>query len=308
VAGRLYRLRFEERRDVTAWHEDVRVFRVSRDGALVGLFYVDLFPRDTKQGGAWQTTLRDQGTWRGEMTRPHVAIVCNFTPPAGEQPSLLRLDEVRTLFHEFGHALHSLLSECRYQSMGGTSVYWDFVELPSQIMENWITETDALALFAGHWQTGDPVPADLIEKVKKVRRFQAGYSSLRQLNFALLDMAWHLNDPGEVGDVADFERERLASTRVLPLVEGTASSPAFSHIFAGGYSSGYYSYKWAEVLEADAFEQFQAEGIFNPATAESFRANVLSRGNSAHPMDLYVAFRGRKPDPDALLRRDGLLA
>ena len=307
TATRLYRLDFEERTDVDTWQEDVRVFRVGRQGELVGLFYVDLFPRETKQGGAWQSTLRDQGTWRGTVVRPHAAIVCNFTPPAAERPALLRLDEVRTLFHEFGHALHSLLSECRYQSMGGTSVYWDFVELPSQIMENWITEDEALALFAGHWQTGAPVPAELIEKVRKVRRFQAGFGSLRQLNFGYLDMAWHGADPGQVGDVAAFEAEQLARTRVLPLVEGVASSTAFSHIFAGGYSSGYYSYKWAEVLEADAFEKFKEEGIFNPATAENFRANVLSRGNSAHPMDLYVAFRGRQPDPDALLRRDGLL-
>ena len=307
VAGRLYRLSFEERKDVDTWQEDVRVFRVSRDGALVGLFYVDLFPRETKQGGAWQSTLRDQGTWRGRLTRPHASIVCNFTPPGADRPALLRLDELRTLFHEFGHALHSLLSECRYQSMGGTSVYWDFVELPSQIMENWITEEEALRLFAGHWQSGAPVPAELIEKVRRVRRFQAGYASLRQVAFGLLDMAWHLSDPGAVADVAAFELERLAPARVWPVIDGAASSTAFSHIFAGGYSSGYYSYKWAEVLEADAFEKFLEEGIFNPATAESFRANVLSRGNSAHPMDLYVAFRGRQPDPDALLRRDGLL-
>lgn len=307
VADRLYDLKVEERTDISRWQPDVRVFRLSRHGELVGLFYVDLFPRATKQGGAWQTTLRSQGLWRGQSTRPHVAIVCNFTPPAGEQPALLRLDEVRTLFHEFGHALHSLLSQCRYQSTGGTSVFWDFVELPSQIMENWIEQEEALALFAGHWQSGAPVPAELIAKVRKVRRFLAGWGSVRQLSFGYLDMAWHGQDPGQVADVADFERVQLEKTRLLPLVTGTATSPAFGHIFAGGYSAGYYSYKWAEVLEADAFERFEEEGIFNKTTAESFRASVLSRGNSAHPMDLFVAFRGRQPDPDALLRKEGLL-
>ncbi len=308
VAARLYQLDFEERKEISTWHEDVRVFKVSRAGALVGLFYVDLFPRDTKQGGAWMTGLREQGLWRGAPTRPHAGIVCNFTPSSSERPSLLRLDEVRTLFHEFGHALHGLLSECTYQSMAGTSVYWDFVELPSQIMENWTTEHAALALFAGHYLTGEPVPAELTEKVRALRTFQAGYTCLRQLNLGLLDMAWHGKEQNLHEDLEAFELRELERTRVLAPVPGTATSTAFSHIFAGGYSSGYYSYKWAEVLDADAFEAFLEEGLFNPATAERFRANILSRGNSAHPMDLYVAFRGRQPDPEALLRRDGLIS
>jgi len=307
VAGKLYGLEFRELSGFSVYHEEVRVYDVSRAGEHVGLLYVDLFPRDTKQGGAWQSTFRDQGLWRGAVRRPHAAIVCNFTPSTPEAPSLLRLDEVTTLFHEFGHALHSLMSECRYQSTGGTSVYWDFVELPSQIMENWVAEKPALDLFAKHHETGEPIPADLVEKVRKVRTFQAGLMSLRQLSFGFLDMAWHGRDPGEVEDVAAFEDRALERTRVLPKIDGTCSSTAFAHIFAGGYSAGYYSYKWAEVLEADAFERFKEEGIFNRETAESFRANVLSRGGSAHPMELFVAFRGRKPDPDALLRREGLL-
>lgn len=307
IAGRLYKLDFAERKDISVYHEEVRVFEVSREGKHVGLFYMDLFPRDTKQGGAWQTTFRSQGLERGKVVRPHVAIVCSFTPSMPGRPSLLRKDEVRTLFHEFGHALHSLLSDCRYQTTAGTSVYWDFVELPSQIMENWTTEKEALDLFARHVDTGAPIPAELVEKVRKVQLFQAGYDNLRQLNYGYLDMAWHLEDPGEVPDLPAFEREKLQRTQLFPRIEGTANSTGFAHIFAGGYASGYYSYKWAEVLEADAFAKFKEDGIFNAETAESFRANVLSRGNSAHPMDLFVAFRGRQPDPDALLRRDGLI-
>ena len=307
VAGKLYGLSFEEKPELSVYHEEVKVYDVSRAGEHVGLLYVDLFPRDTKQGGAWQSTLRDQGLSRGEVRRPHASIVCNFTPSTPDSPSLLRLDEVTTLFHEFGHALHSLLSECRYQSTGGTSVFWDFVELPSQIMENWVTEKEALDLFARHHETGEPIPADLVEKVKKVRVFHAGYGSLRQLAYGFLDMAWHGTDPGEVGDVAEFETRVMEKTQVLPKPDGVCASTAFAHIFAGGYAAGYYSYKWAEVLEADAFDRFKEEGIFNRETAESFRANVLSRGGSAHPMELFVGFRGRKPDPDALLRREGLL-
>jgi peptidyl-dipeptidase Dcp len=307
IAGKLYKLDFKERTDLSVYHEEVRVFEVSRLGEHIGLFYMDLHPRDTKQGGAWATSFRSQGLEAGSVKRPHIAIVCNFTPSTPDRPSLLRMDEVRTLFHEFGHALHGLLSDCTYQSMGGTSVYWDFVELPSQIMENWVTEKEALDLFARHHETGEAIPAELVEKMKSIQQFNAGYMSLRQLNFGYLDMAWHLSDPGQIEDLAAFEKQHLEKTSVLPKVEGTLSSTSFAHIFAGGYSSGYYSYKWAEVLDADAFEKFQEDGIFNEETAESFRANVLSRGNSAPPMDLYVAFRGRQPDADALLRRDGLL-
>jgi peptidyl-dipeptidase Dcp len=307
VIGKLYHVDFKEIDTVSRYHEDVKTFEVSNNGVYKGLLYIDLYPRDTKQGGAWQSTLRDQGTWRGKTMRPHAMVVCNFTPSTPDRPSLLKLDEVRTLFHELGHAMHNLLSECTYNSLSGSSVFWDFVELPSQIMENWMAEKEGLDIFAQHYKTNEKMPVELIERIKAAQNFQAGYTSMRQVHFGYLDMMWHLTDPGEVGDVGDFEAEQLKRTQILPRIEGTSSSTAFGHIFAGGYSSGYYSYKWAEVLEADAFELFLENGIFDQATADSFRINVMSKGNSAPPMDLFVAFRGRKPDPNALLRRSGLL-
>lgn len=253
------------------------------------------------------TSFRDQGLLGDNIHRPHISIVCNFTKPTPTKPSLLSYDEVRTLFHEFGHALHGMLSECTYRSLSGTSVYWDFVELPSQIMENWAGEKEGLDIFARHYQTNNPIPAELVEKIKKSEKFQAGWTSLRQLQFAMLDMAWHSQDPTKISDVDSFEITATENTRILPKIPGTNSSCSFSHIFAGGYSAGYYSYKWAEVLDADAFEYFKEEGLFNLEVANKFKEHVLSRGGTEHPMDLYKKFRGREPDPNALLRRDGLI-
>lgn len=309
-ARRLYGLSFSPRKDIPVYHPDVEVFEVrdEKNGSFVGLFYADFFPRETKRGGAWMTAFREQGLFAGQVHRPHISIVCNFTKPTASKPSLLSYDEVQTLFHEFGHALHGLLSNCTYRSMGGTSVYWDFVELPSQIMENWVREKEGLDLFAHHYQTGEPIPADLIEKMLRAENFQAGYMSLRQLNFALLDMSWHTVDPRRIQDVESFENDATEKTRIFPVVPGTNSSCSFSHIFAGGYSAGYYSYKWAEVLDADAFEYFKERGLFDPEVATKFREHILSRGGTEHPMTLYKRFRGREPDPNALLRRDGLTA
>ena len=310
TAKRLYNLEFTELKDPPVYHADVRVFEV-RDASskqYIGLFYTDFFPRPTKRGGAWMTPLREQGLFGGEVRRPHIGIVCNFTKPTETKPSLLSFDEVRTLFHEFGHALHGLLSECTYRSVAGTNVYWDFVELPSQIMENWTSEKEALDLFASHYETGAKIPVELTEKIRQSSTFLAGSACVRQLSLGLLDMAWHGRDPRAVQDVEAFEKEVLDRTRVLPRVEGTCTSSQFSHIFAGGYSAGYYSYKWAEVLDADAFELFKEKGLFNGDVARKFRTQILSRGGTAHPMELYKNFRGREPDPDALLRRDGLIA
>jgi peptidyl-dipeptidase Dcp len=309
LAEKLFDLKFERADDVPVYHADVKVYRASdrKTGAFIGLFYTDYFPRQTKKGGAWMTPLREQGYFKGKVRRPHVAIVCNFTKPTATKPSLLTFNEVQTLFHEFGHALHGLLSKCEYRSIAGTNVYWDFVELPSQFMENWLLEKDVLDLFAVHYETGAKMPADLIGKLQAARKFQTGYMSIRQVSFGLLDMAWHARDPSQIQDVFAFEEEVLSPTRVLEKIPGTAASPSFSHIFAGGYSSGYYSYKWAEVLDADAFAYFKEKGLFNEEVAHSYRDNILAKGGSEHPMVLYKKFRGREPDPDALLKRDGLI-
>lgn len=307
-AQKLYGLKFKELTDVPKYHPEVNAYEVTDSaGAYVGLFYTDFFPRETKKGGAWMTNFRDQGLWDNKVLRPHVSIVCNFTKPTPTKPSLLTYDEVRTLFHEFGHALHGMLSNCTYRSLSGANVYWDFVELPSQIMENWVTEKEGLDLFARHYETGAPIPADLMSKLKRAQQFQAGWACLRQLQFALLDMKWHSTDPKSITDVDQFETDATAVTRLLPKIPGTNSSVAFSHIFPGGYSAGYYSYKWAEVLDADAFEFFKEKGLFDPEVARSFKENILSRGGTEHPMELYKRFRGREPDPNALLRRDGLI-
>ncbi|MFN7684055.1 MAG: M3 family metallopeptidase [Oligoflexia bacterium] len=305
-ARRLYGLEFRPVSDVAVYHPDVKVYQVidTRDERFIGLFYTDFFPRKTKKGGAWMTSFRDQGLMAQKIERPHVSIVCNFTPPAGGKPSLLTYDEVRTLFHEFGHALHGLLSDCTYRSVGGTNVYWDFVELPSQVMENWTEQKESLDLFARHHDTGQVMPAELAKKIREASRFMAGWYCLRQLQFAELDMAWHASDPSSVNDVEAFEEKVLERTRILPRVAGTATSPAFSHIFDGGYSAGYYSYKWAEVLDADAFEYFQEHGLFDREIAAKFRREILSKGGSEHPSELYRRFRGRDPDPEALIRRD----
>lgn len=310
----LYGLKFKEVQGVPVYHPDVRTFEVTDEatGRYIGLFYADFFPRESKRGGAWMTAFQEQGLQNGKVERPHVMIVCNFTKPTETRPSLLTFDEVSTLFHEFGHALHGLLSDCKYVSLGGTNVYWDFVELPSQIMENWILEKEALDLFAVHYETGEKIPKELTDKIRAAARFQAGYQAVRQIQFGLLDMAWHCRvldekELAEIQDVVAFEREAVRATAMFPYVEGTNISCSFSHIFAGGYSAGYYSYKWAEVLDADAFEYFKEKGLFNRDVARAFRDSILARGGTRHPMELYKEFRGREPDPDALLRRDGLI-
>jgi Zn-dependent oligopeptidase len=308
VARRLYGLTFESESGLPLYHPDVSVYRVAdADGSYLGLLYLDLHPRETKSGGAFTGAWRGQGMHRGEMQRPHVYIVANFTPSTSGHPSLLSLEEVRTLFHEFGHALHALLSQCTYAALAGPDVYQDFVELPSQIMENWVTEEEALALFARHHETGALVPAELVAKVRAARQFEAGLDCLRRMQFEYLDWAWFGGDPRGVGDVAEFESRVQEPVRLFPWVEGRCLSTSFEHIFAGGYAAGYYSYRWAEVLDADAFELFRERGIFNREVATGFRQEILERGNQDEPMELFRRFRGREPDPDALLRRMGLI-
>ncbi|MBC8257245.1 MAG: M3 family metallopeptidase [Candidatus Marinimicrobia bacterium] len=308
VAGLMYGLKFTETTGMPVYHEEVRVFEVyEKNGDFLALFYIDLHPRETKNGGAWMTSWQPQGLSNGKVERPLISIVCNLTASTADKPSLLTFREVETIFHEFGHALHGMLSKVTYASLASPDVYWDFVELPSQIMENWLGEKETLSLFANHYETGEIIPDELIEKIKKSQSFNAGSFGLRQLSIGLLDMAWHTGDPSGVEDVVDFEEEAIAKTRLLPKIEGSTISCNLSHIFAGGYSAGYYSYKWAEALDADAFEHFKENGIFNTEIAESFRKNILEKGNTEPPMDMYVKFRGKEPDPDALLRRDKLI-
>ncbi len=306
-AKRLYGLTFKASTEYPTYHPDVKTFEVFDQDGYVGLFYMDFFPRETKKGGAWMTSFREQGLWGANVKRPHVSIVCNFTKPTATKPSLLDYNEVTTLFHEFGHALHGLLSKCKYKSLAGTNVYWDFVELPSQIMENWAKEKEGLDLFAKHFETNELLPAELIAKIKKAEKFQSGWMSLRQVSFGLLDMSWYTTDPSTITNVEAFEEKATAITRVLPKEPNTTQSCSFSHIFAGGYGAGYYSYKWAEVLDADAFEYFKEQGLFNTEVAAQFKNSILSRGGTDHPMKLYVEFRGREPDANSLLRRDGLI-
>ncbi|MBC7420472.1 MAG: M3 family metallopeptidase [Bdellovibrio sp.] len=306
---RLFQLTFKPVTNIPVYHPDVKTFEVyhEKTNEYIGLFYMDFFPRETKKGGAWMTNYREQGMYSHEVKRPHVSIVCNFTKPTPTKPSLLSYDEVRTLFHEFGHALHGLLSQCKYRTLAGTNVYWDFVELPSQIMENWTEEKEGLDLFARHYETNEPIPAELVEKIKKSSLFQSGWMTLRQVQFAWLDMKWYTTKPDQIKDVDQFETDATALTRLLPKEPGTNASASFGHIFGGGYAAGYYSYHWAAVLDADAFEYFKEEGLYNVKVAEKFKNSILSRGGTSHPMDLYKEFRGREPDPDSLLRRNGLL-
>lgn len=308
-AKKLFNISFKERNDIDKYHPEVRVYEVTdlQTQDYVGLFYADFFPRETKRGGAWMSSLREQGVWDGKVRRPHVTIVCNFTKPTQSKPSLLTYDEVRTLFHEFGHALHGLLSKCHYRSLAGTNVLWDFVELPSQIMENWAAEKEGLDLFAKHFETGAAIPSELLTKMKKADLFQAGYNSLRQIRFANLDMKWHTTPAQQITNVVEFETQTCQSHDLLPTVSGMADSPSFGHIFAGGYSAGYYSYKWAEVLDADAFEYFKQKGIFNAELGQKFKSEILEKGSSQDPEILYKNFRGQDPDPMSLLKRDGLI-
>lgn len=307
LAGKLYGLTFTPNPEVQVYHPDVTAYDVTdADGKFVAVLYLDFFPRDTKRSGAWMTEFRGASIIEKHETRPLVSLVMNFTKPTATAPSLLTFYELETFLHEFGHSLHSMLAEGEYESLNGPNVYRDFVELPSQIMENWATEKEFLDLWAVHYQTGEPIPAELIEKIVAAQNYQAAYSNVRQLAFAINDMAWHtLAEPFD-GEVEAFEQQAMASTQILPTIEGTAMSPAFSHIFGGGYAAGYYGYKWAEVLEADAFSLFKEKGIFNPEVSGAFRREILSKGGQEHPMTLYVNFRGHKPETKALIEKMGL--
>jgi len=307
IAERLYGIKFKEIFDIDKYHEEVRTFEVNdKNNELVAVFYADFFPRKGKRNGAWMTSFKSQYVQDNKNERPHISNVCNFTRPTETKPSLLTFNEVTTLFHEFGHGLHGILANTVYPSLSGTSVFWDFVELPSQIMENWCYEAEALSLFAHHYQTNELIPMELVQKIKESASFQEGMATLRQLSFGLLDMGWHGQDPTAIADVKSFESKQFLATQLYPDVVENAMSTAFSHIFQGGYSSGYYSYKWAEVLDADAFAYFQEKGIFNSEVATKFKDNILSKGGTEHPMVLYKRFRGQEPKPDALLKRAGL--
>jgi len=309
ISERLYGLHFEEISTIDKYHQDVLTYKVTNDkGDLVSIFYADFFPRPGKRNGAWMTSYKPQYVKNGENSRPHISIVCNFTKPTKSKPSLLTFNEVTTLFHEFGHALHGMLANTTYPSLSGTSVFWDFVELPSQVLENWCYEKEALELFATHYETGEVIPMDLIEKIKASSTFHEGMQTLRQLSFGLLDMSWHgVESPETIKSVKEHELKAFENTKLYPDVAENCMSTSFSHIFQGGYSSGYYSYKWAEVLDADAFEFFKEKGIFNKDVATKFKEHVLSQGGTEDPMILYKRFRGHEPQPDALLKRAGLI-
>ncbi|MCF8495432.1 MAG: M3 family metallopeptidase [Alphaproteobacteria bacterium] len=306
--SKLFNLRFKPSDAYAVWHKDVKAFDVwdLTDESFVGTLYADFHPREGKSPGAWKTSYRNQGLFEGKIERPVIAIVCNFTKPTPERPSLLSFDEVETLFHEMGHAVHGLLSRVTYRSLAGTNVMWDFVELPSMIQENWCAEKETLDLFAAHYETGEKIPSGLIEKLRASKNFMNGMAGLRQVSLGTIDMAWHGQDPSGIHDVAAFEDAAIADVTLFPRLAGPTSA-SFSHIFAGGYSSGYYSYKWSEVLEADAFELFRERGLYDRPTAESYKNEILTRGGSEHPRILYRRFRGRDADPHALLRREGLL-
>lgn len=308
IANKLFDLHFEEIDNIDKYHDDVLTYKVtdSKDN-FIAIFYADFFPRSGKRNGAWMTVYKPQYITNTKNSRPHISIVCNFTKPTKTKPSLLTFNEVTTLFHEFGHALHGMLANTTYPSLSGTSVFWDFVELPSQVMENWCYEKEALELFATHYETGEVIPMDLVEKIKASATFLEGMQTLRQLSFGLLDMSWHGQDPTNISDVKTQESKAFEGTKLYPDVAENCMSTAFAHIFQGGYSSGYYSYKWAEVLDADAFEYFKENGIFNKSVAQKFYNHVLSKGGTENPMTLYKRFRGQEPKPEALLRRAGLL-
>lgn len=308
VAKKLYGLRFLEVFDIPKYHKDVKTYQVFDDkDNFEALFYADFHPRAGKRGGAWMTQFKGQFIKDGVNERPHVSNVCNFTKPTPSKPSLLTFNEVTTLFHEFGHGLHGMLANTTYPSLSGPSVFWDFVELPSQVLENWCYEPEALALFAKHYETGETIPMVLIDKIKKAANFQEGMQTLRQLSFGILDMSWHATDPSGIKNVKAHETAAFEGTKLYPDVAENCMSVAFSHIFQGGYSSGYYSYKWAEVLDADAFAYFKENGIFNKEVADKFKNHILSQGGTEDPMVLYKRFRGKEPNPEALLKRAGLI-
>ena len=307
LATKLYGLTFEPNADIEVYHPDVKAYDVKdADGSYLGVIYTDFFPRESKRPGAWMTGFKDECvTADGTQVRPHVTIVMNFTKPTGTKPALLTPYEVETFLHEFGHALHGLLADTKYASLSGTSVYRDFVELPSQFNENYLTQKEFLDGFARHYVTGEPIPQNLVDKIVQSSQYGAAYACLRQLGFGFTDMAWHTIE-SPVEDVVGFERKALESVSLFDDVDGCIFSPQFSHIFSGGYAAGYYSYKWAEVLDADAFSLFLKNGLFDKATADSFRRNVLMKGGTEHPMTLYKRFRGQEPTIDALLERDGI--
>lgn len=307
--SRLFGLKFTLASDLPVWHADVTAYDVTDEttGVFVGTLYADFYPRTGKKPGAWMTSYRDQGLFHGKVECPVTAIVCNFTKPTADKPSLLTHDEVLTLFHEMGHATHGLLAKGTYPSQTGTNVLWDFVELPSQLQENWLYEAETLNSFASHYETGAKIPAELIEKLRAAKNFMSGWMGLRQMGMSILDMQWHTQDPSMISDVIAFEDEAMKGAALFPRYGGPMSV-SFNHIFAGGYSAGYYSYKWAEVLDADAFEAFLEAGLYDPATAQKYRKEVLERGGSEHPSVLYRRFRGRDADPNALLRREGLVS
>ncbi len=309
VAEKLFGLHFTEVHDIDTYHQDVMTYNVlDEGGAFVSLFYADFFPRKGKRNGAWMTSFKPQYKKEDKNERPHVSIVCNFTKPTETKPSLLTFNEVTTLFHEFGHALHGMLANTTYPSLSGTNVYWDFVELPSQVLENWCYEQEALELFATHYETGEVISMELIQRIKESATFQEGMQTLRQISFGLLDMSWHTGESLDtITSVKVHEQEAFKDTQLYPDVAENCMSTAFSHIFQGGYSSGYYSYKWAEVLDADAFEYFKEHGVFDKKTADKFKKHVLSQGGTENPMTLYKRFRGQEPKPEALLRRAGLI-
>lgn len=307
LCGKLYGLCFEENIDIDKYHEDVKVFEVfDEEGSFISVLYLDFHPRVSKQGGAWMTSFASQMVKNGVDLRPHVSVVCNFTKPTESTPALLTFGEVTTFLHEFGHALHGMLSKCTYPSLSGTSVFRDFVELPSQIFENWALEKEWLEDVAVHYKTGERVPDELIQKIIDSRNFLSGYQCVRQLSFGFTDMAWHSLADGFDGDVAAFEKNAMEKTEVFPYCDDYVMSCAFSHIFSGGYAAGYYGYKWAEVLDADAFSVFKENGVFDKKTAARFKETVLEKGGTRHPMDLYKEFRGGEPSVDALLERSGL--
>jgi len=307
LATDLYGLTFKLNTEIDKYHKEVDVYEVfDENGNFLSVFYADFHPRDSKQGGAWMTSYREQFLQNGSDNRPHISIVCNFTRPTETKPSLLSFGEVTTFLHEFGHALHGILSKCAYPSMSGTSVYRDFVELPSQFMENYAFEKQWLDKVAEHYKTGEKIPSDLVQKIIDSGNFHSGYAFVRQISFGLNDMAWHSVEKPIEETVSEFEAGAMQATELFPRLETSCMSPAFSHIFAGGYAAGYYGYKWAEVLDADAFDAFKSKGIYDKETADSFREHVLERGGSEHPMVLYKRFRGQEPSIAPLLKRSGL--
>ena len=308
LARKLYGLKLKENKNIEVYHPDVNAYEVyNEENEFIAVLYLDFFPRESKRSGAWMTDYRSQSNVNGNSIRPHISLVTNFSKPTENSPSLLTFDEVTTFLHEFGHGLHGMLSQCQFPGTSGTSVYWDFVELPSQIHENWAYEKEWLDQFAVHYQTGEKLPEELIQKIQKAQNFQAAYMMERQISFAMLDMAYHNRDLPVSGDLKEFELQAVSATDLFEPVDGSLQSASFSHIFSGGYDAGYYSYKWAEVLDADAFSVFQDKGIFNRETADSFRRNILEKGGSEHPAILYQAFRGQEATTEALLKRNGLV-